>query len=163
MSASCRPSRVAREGPEATPLTSRTSRFLTDPICWQSDSELPPSLATLWAGNDLLGSKPLWACSRLENRQTGRSGTAHSARWVARLYQKPSLPSHRWVTTGKVLSGLPQGSPSCTQAGQLGARSLHLSIRFRLAKSTGFLRCLSLGPCGRDFNRPYHRPTSPTT
>ena len=47
--------------------------------------------------NDLLCSKPLWACSHLENRDASRSGIAHCVRWVAQLQQQPSL-SHlfRW-------------------------------------------------------------------
>ena len=39
--------RVAREGPEATPLTSPASKFRL-PSGHQSDSELPQGLATLW-------------------------------------------------------------------------------------------------------------------
>ena len=47
-------------------------------------------------------------CSRLENRDPSRSGIAHCVRWVARLYQQPSLSCHRWVMTSQVLAGLPE-------------------------------------------------------
>ena len=42
----------------------------------------------------------LWAGSRLENRDSSRSGIAHCARWVARLSQK-TLSCHRWVMTSE--------------------------------------------------------------
>ena len=50
-----------------------------------------------WLENDLLSSRPLWACSHLENRELSCSGRAHCVRWVAQLYQKTSLVLSRWM------------------------------------------------------------------
>ena len=57
--------------------------------------------------NDLLPSKPSWLAVAWRT-VSSRSGIAHCVRWVARLYQKPSLCCHRWVMTGQVLSGPPE-------------------------------------------------------
>ena len=40
--------RVARKGPEATPLTSHASTFWLSPSADKPDSELPQGLAALW-------------------------------------------------------------------------------------------------------------------
>ena len=118
--------------------------------------------------NDLLCSRPLWACSHLENRELSHFCIAHCVRWVARLYQKTSLVPYRWVRQASS-TGLPEaftcpvplnrpGRPgarslhlSCPtgQARSTGlhiqiARSLHLSNRFRLARTTGLFETLSL-------------------
>ena len=82
--------RVARESPEAAPLTSSASCVLTvssaDIQTWSCLKIAQPC----GLKNDLLRSKIFWACSRLENRDSSRSGVAHCARWVARLHQQPS-------------------------------------------------------------------------
>ena len=72
--------------------------------------------------NDLLCSRPLRAYSHLEHRDASRSGIAHCVRWVARLYQKPSLSCHRWVMTGQ---------------DDWTSRRLHLSCLTGQASSTG--------------------------
>ena len=62
--------------------------------------------------NDLLCCRPLRAWQSLVqqtssgpavtlmHRDVSRSSRAHCVRWVARLYQMPSLSYHRWVMTG---------------------------------------------------------------
>ena len=76
--------------------------------------------------NDLLCSMPLRACSHLENRELSCSG-------------KTSLVLCRWVTQASS-TGLPKAF-SCPatldRPGRLGARSLHLSDLFWVARSTG--------------------------
>ena len=115
--------------------------------------------------NDLLCSRPLRACSHLENRELSCSGRAHCVRWVAQLYQKTLLVLSRWMRQGQV------GWTS---------RTLHSSNRFRLARSSGLLETLSLesltrfgtlslesltpltpffGSLGSDSHRLCHRPT----
>ena len=93
--------RVAREGPEATPLTSHASLFWLPPLA-DSQTRCPLEISQpCGLKNDLLCSRPLRAYSHLEHRDVSRSGRAHCVRWVARLYQKPSLSCHRWVMTGQ--------------------------------------------------------------
>ena len=65
--------RVAREGPEATPLTSHASTFWLSP---SADSQTRNSLKVsqpCGLKNDLLCSRPLRACSHLENREPRNS------------------------------------------------------------------------------------------
>ena len=63
--------RVAREGPEATPLTSHASTFWLSPSAdSQPDSELPQGLAALWAEKTTSCAADLFGpSSHLENRE----------------------------------------------------------------------------------------------
>ena len=47
--------------------------------------------------NDLLCSRPLRACSHLENCELSRFCIAHCVRWVAQLHQKTSFVLSRWM------------------------------------------------------------------
>ena len=88
---------VAREGPEAAPLTSPASTFWLSP---SADSQTRNSLKVSQScglKNDLLCSKPLRACSHLENREPRCSCRAHCVKWVAQLYQKTSLVLSHWT------------------------------------------------------------------
>ena len=94
--------------------------------------------ATLDRPNDLLCSRPLWACSHLENRELSHLCIAHCVRWVAQLHQKPSLSCHRWVMTGQDdWTSRRLHSPISDGPVHLGARSLHLSCHTAQARTTG--------------------------
>ena len=96
--------------------------------------------------NDLLCSRPLRACSNLENRELSHFCIAHCVRWVAWLYQEISLVLSRWMRQASS-TALPEAftcPATLDRPGRLGARSLHLSCRFRLARSTALFETLSL-------------------
>ena len=110
-----------------------------------------------------LCSRPLRACSHLENRELSHFCIAHCVWWVAWLYQKTSLVLSRWMRQASS-TGLPEAftcPATLDRPGRLGARSLHgqarstglcvqvarnlhSSNRFRLARSTGLFETLSL-------------------
>ena len=117
----------------------------------------PRDLATLWVEKRPLvqqtSSGPAVTCaadlfgpsSHLEHRDVSRSGRAHCVRWVARLYQKPSLSCHRWVMTGQ-FDWVPEAftcPASLDRPGRLGARSLHLSCLIGQARTTGLRSTLA--------------------
>ena len=80
--------------------------------------------------NDLLCSRPLRACSHLENRELSCSGRAHCVRWVAQLYQKTSLVLCRWVTQASS-TGLPDAFTCPTAFGWPGRLDFLRTCLFR--------------------------------
>ena len=135
---------VAWKGPEATPLTSHASLFWLPPLA-DSQTRCPLEISKpCGLKNDLLCSRPLRAYSHLEHRDVSRSGRAHCVRWVARLFQKPSLSRHRWVMTGQDdWTSRSLHSPISDGPGRLGARSLHSPVSLDRPGRLDFLRsCL---------------------
>ena len=100
----------------------------------------PSSLATMWAENDLLRSEPLWACSRLENPDSSRSGIALCQMDCATLPEAFTHPVSLG-DAGQVTSRSLHSPAAFDRPSRLGAqtnRRLHLSNLFRLAKATEF-------------------------
>ena len=123
--------------------------------------------------NDLLCSKPLRACSHLENRELSCSGRAHRVRWGCATLPEDFTCPVSLGDTGQVGPGTRSLHLSC-HTGQ--ARSTEICTNNQkpsLARSTGLFEllaaCLLFPPLlrimfftGSDLRLPSHPPPSQT-
>ena len=137
------------KGPEANPLTSHVSLFWLPPFA-DSQTRCPleisqpcglkkrPLVQQTSSGLQSLVQQTSSGPAATWSTDLSRSSRAHCVRWVARLYQKPSLSCHRWVMTGQDnWTSRGHHSPITDGPGTTGCQKPSLSCHTGQARSTG--------------------------